>query len=424
LDVNLEQSLELINELSLKHRGKDLLRAETVLLEGSWNGLDYQDMADGSGFQKIYLQNNLATHLFRFVSDAIGKKIKKGSFRLVFEKLSFSDIQKEDFIKTSFVGREAELIQLRDALSSKRCVQVYGAGGIGKTSLVSRCLSFPQAGRGKWLSVLWKSSCFESIQDLMADLMNELGYKVDPSSNLLKQFIQTLSTNRYLICIDSVEDIFSVEYGTEAWSENRKFLKAVSEHPHVSCVVLVGRSLLPDLKLQHSRDCSVGLIKLDGLTSGAAHKLFAQYDLKDEVLWDSLISQYRGNPLALKIIASYIQTTFDSSVSSFNNFNTVYLGVELEQVLKEQCDNLPVQHRSLMSYLASGAKKDSLNQSFTLSQIKQVLQISGLMQILNELENKSLIERCAGKEPTWMLQPIISKFIFTAPSFESISIPA
>jgi hypothetical protein len=422
--VNLEQSLELINELSLKHRGKDLLRAEIALLEGSWKGLEYQGIADESGFQKPYLQNNLATHLFRFVSDAIGKKIKKGSFRLVFEKLSLSDIGKEDFIKTRFVGRETELIQLRDALSINRCVQVYGAGGIGKTSLVSRCLSSPHVAQADWFSITWKSSYFDSIQDLMVDLMTELGYKIEPSGNLLKQFIQTLSTNKYLICVDSVEDIFSVEYGTEDWSENRKFLKAISEHPHISCVVLLCRSLLPDLKLQDSKDFPVSLIKLDGLAPGAARKLFSQYELKDEALWDSLINEYRGNPLALKIIASYIQTSFDSSVSSFNNFNTVYLGVELEQILKEQCDNLPIQHRSLMAYLASGAKKDSSNQSFTLSQIKQVLPIPGLMQILIELENKSLIERCAGKEPTWMLQPMISKFIFTAPSFESISIPA
>jgi hypothetical protein len=422
--VNLEQSLELINELSLKHRGKDLLRAEIVLLEGSWKGLEYQDIADGSEFQKPYLQNNLATHLFRFISDSIGKKVKKGSLRLIFEKLSLSDIGKEDFIKTSFVGRETELMQLRDALSCNRCVQVYGAGGIGKTSLVSRYLSSPQVAQADWFSMTWKSSYFDSIQDLMVDLMTELGFQVDPSVNLLRQFIQILSTNKYLLCVDSVEDIFSVEYGTEAWSENRKFLKAISEHPHISSIVLVCRSLLPDLKLQESKDFPVCLIKLDGLASGAACKLLSQYELKDEALWDFLIKEYRGNPLALKIIASYIQASFNSSVSSFKNFNTVYLGVELEQILKEQCDNLPVQHRILMTYLASGAKKDYLNQSFTLSQIKKVLQIPGLMQILNELENKSLIERCAGKEPTWMLQPIVSKFIFTASCFESISIPA
>jgi NB-ARC domain len=419
--MNLDQSLTLINDLSIEYRGSGISDAEEKIIVGAWHGENYECIAVQSTFSRKYLQNKLAPMLWDFLTEVLGTTVGKMNLKGYFEKLSPMDIRGDVSSISSFVGRNIELRELDNLISKYRCVELYGPGGIGKTALMSQWISNNAKAQTMWKKVIWKTTNIGSAQHLITEVIKESGHFVIESENLVQQFITVLAEEKLLVCIDSAEELLSPLYGSIEWTENRKLMKAIVEQPHVSCVVFISRQLMPELKLLSSKGLSVGFLRLKGLEKEEAKQIFSDHSLKDELLWTKLIQRYAGNPLALKSISCYLNERFSGSVSFIDGLNSIVMGVEMEQLLKAQCETLSEKQRMIMVYLATAKEHGSNENCYTLSQIEKACTGVGWIEI-NELENMFLVERCPDKDLAWTLQPLISKFVRVTPLFTQVAV--
>jgi hypothetical protein len=81
----------------------------------------------------------------------------------------------------------------------------------------------------------------------------------------------------------------------------------VGKERHKSCLMLTSREQLNEVALMQAGTPSVRSLLLSDLNDAAAWQIFKSKGLLDESSWHQLLQIYRGNPLVLNIISSYIK---------------------------------------------------------------------------------------------------------------------
>jgi predicted ATPase/DNA-binding winged helix-turn-helix (wHTH) protein len=107
---------------------------------------------------------------------------------------------------TSFVGRQKELLELRDVLASSRVLSLTGAGGVGKTQLALRLASeslnhFPD---GVWLVDLAPLSFPDLVAQTIATV---LGVREGPQRSVDDALLDKLRNRRLLLVLDTCEHL-------------------------------------------------------------------------------------------------------------------------------------------------------------------------------------------------------------------------
>jgi predicted ATPase/DNA-binding SARP family transcriptional activator/DNA-binding CsgD family transcriptional regulator len=108
--------------------------------------------------------------------------------------------------RTSFVGREREMIEVKRSLSTTQLLTLTGAGGSGKTRLaieVSRDLAGSYAD-GVWLIELAPLSDPELVPQAVA---GALGAQEQPGRPLLETLLDTLGNKEMLLLLDNCEHL-------------------------------------------------------------------------------------------------------------------------------------------------------------------------------------------------------------------------
>lgn len=415
--MDLEQTLVYLNELLIAHRGEGLSEPEAAILVGAWKGDEYVEIAATSKFKRSYLQNNKAPKLWNVLKEVLRHSINKFSFKSYFENFVRAEISWNPVKDESFVGRGTELTQLDSLLGTSQCVQIYGPGGIGKTALMSQWIAENSATQTRWKSIILKPAESDSFRTLALELCTEYGPIKPISEDLIQRFITLLSEQNLLICIESAEELFGAEFGSPEWTENRKIIKAVAVRSHSSCLVFLSRRQIPELRLLASKGHPVGFLRLEGLEKNDAKQLLGEYDLSDASLWTKLVQKYGRNPLALKSIAAYLKEKFKGNIELFDACDTIILGDEVEQILREQCEDLSKGQRKIMTFLSSFYERGKPLRNVSLSELEQDWTGEGLLQSLNDLEDNFLIERSSGPQIAWTLSPMIAKFVRSTPLF-------
>ena len=109
-------------------------------------------------------------------------------------------------LRTSFVGRTAELTELRKTLSASRLVTLTGIGGVGKTALATQAASellgeFPD---GIWLVELGDLRDGSLLVEVVAAALGVRDQSGRPLSDVLVEF---LSQQQALLVLDNCEQI-------------------------------------------------------------------------------------------------------------------------------------------------------------------------------------------------------------------------
>ncbi|MCL1466829.1 NB-ARC domain-containing protein [Argonema galeatum] len=318
-----------------------------------------------------------------------------------------------------FYGRLEELATLEEWIVKNRCrlIALVGMGGIGKTSLAAKIAAQIQ---DEFEFLIWRSlHDAPSIEHLLYDLIQFLSnqQKTELNSSFegsVSHLIDCLQKHRCLLILDNWEPVLGTckmagQYrkGYEVYGE---LIKRVGESQHHSCLVLTSREKPGVIAALEGPNLLVRSLKLTGLGE-ATRDILKEKGLHEENLWSELIQPYRGNPLALKIVAATIHDLFGGSISDFLMQNTLFLG-DFEYLLYQQFHRLSELEKELMYGISMSLTSRTISQ--LRSNIQEEISSSQLIKALESLERKSLIEKVKEEnETSFTLQPMVMKYVKT-----------
>ncbi|KYC43101.1 hypothetical protein WA1_13445 [Scytonema hofmannii PCC 7110] len=460
--MNLEEVIKTIDSVILTNTGQHLRDVEAVVLRGAWQAKTYEQIAETCQYSLGYIKQVAAPRLWKLLSEALGEDISKTNFRFIIERLwegqpkktlpsseslnsvSATSINKidtrqsrgsSDRLRSSqtklhqdwgevpeiniFYGRTQELAMLKKWLVNDSCrvVAVVGMGGIGKTTLSVHCTRQIQH---EFEFVIWRDlRSTPSVSELLAELTRFLSpqsndYLIEEDIDVqISNFISLLRRHRCLIVLDTTTGIqqshhFSGHY-REGYQSYSKLLRRLGQESHRSCLMWIAREKPREIGLMEGETRPVRSLYLKGLDSHA-QEIFKEKNLLDPNSWEDLIQLYRGNPLALKIVASTIQELFGGKVSAFLKQETIVFG-ELNDILDEQFEYISALEQEILYWLAIKCQPISLSQ--LRAEILASVAQAELIEALESLLRRSLIERTVEEEEVIfsLQQPVVSQYV-------------
>jgi len=313
-----------------------------------------------------------------------------------------------------FYGRMDELAKLTHWITTDRCrlIALLGMGGIGKSALAVRLAEqiAPQ-----FESVIWRSLRYTpSLASLLFELTQEVSTQEDLSQSdtieeQISSLIEELQRHRVLLVLDGWETVLSsgdfAGHYREGYRGYGNLLQRIGQESHQGCLLLTSREKTPEISLLEGQTAPVRSFNLAGLGE-AAKEIFRTEDLSDEEQWSRLIQIYRGNPLVLQVIATFIRELFGNSVSAFLREGGTLITGDLKYFLRQLFERLSSLEMQVMQQLAYA------QEPLLLEQLREaLLNISDQDLVLDALQSlwwRSLIERSA--TGAFTLQPIIAEY--------------
>jgi WD40 repeat protein len=395
--------------------------AQSAVFLEIWIGYTYQEIADRQGYELDYIKQ-IAARLWKIIGQAVGEKVSKSNIQAVLRRYQDShstpcSIQDwgEAIDVSAFYGRQTDLQTLETWTLSLRCktVGIFGLGGMGKTSLSVKLAQQVQA---EFEVVIWRS--LRQAPPLAA-LLNEIlpiliGSQLQESSIAL--LMEQLRAKRCLLILDNVESILqdgdcSGEYLPDYKPYGRLF-EQICDEPHQSCLILTGREKPSGIALREGTDLPVRSLKLQGLSvNEGQHILTAKGIDPTPTQGQTLINYFGGNPLALKIAATTIQSLFGGSTQAFLSQNTTVFST-LWELLAQQFQRLPPLQQQIMYWLAihrEGVTPDQLQ-----AELLPKVTLHKVLEALETLYGRSLIERALPNEAgaTGLTQqPVVMEYV-------------
>ncbi|CAN1209680.1 NB-ARC domain-containing protein [Tumidithrix helvetica PCC 7403] len=315
----------------------------------------------------------------------------------------------------SFFGRVEDISKLEQWIGNDRCrlAAVWGMGGIGKTALVAKLTEKVQA---QFECTIWRSlRGAQPLSQLLEDILPFLvGGNLQGAADT-SALLELLKTKRCLIVLDDFETILQdgelvglYRQGCEGYAQ---LLERIGSERHQGCLIVVSREQPKEISTHQGHDLPVRSYKLGGLKrQGALELLKARGFSGSENGLEVLVEQYRGNPSALKIVATTIQDLFNGNISEFLKHTALALGDILRTLLYQQFERLSDLEKDVIYWLALKRRPVSL------ANLREDmdLQTSGseLINALESLRWRSLIEKVTEQdEVMFMLEPVVTKYV-------------
>ena len=446
--MNLEEALKIVKTAVLTHTQKPLSEAEETVLQGAWEGKTYDQMAESSDYAVNYLKNDIGPNFWKLLSGVVGERVTKSNVRAVLERNQhkFGPLPQptetapaKQTLKVAstvagkydenppgshrdwgrapdvsvFYDRSSELTLLKEWIVKDRCrwVGIIGMAGIGKTAL---SVKLARKIADDFEYVMWRSLANSpNLNKLIEDLLNSLPKAQQmPAEPKISDLLELFRQRRCLLVLDDVQGVLEKEQlaggylkGYENYGE---LFRRIGEEPHQSCLLLSSREKPRELGFLEGETLPVRSLKLEGLGDGAKDILKAK-GLSGEATWSPLIKLYRGNPLALKMVAATIKELFGGNVGDFMKYQTLMVG-DIGYVLEQQFQRLSDLEKEVTYQLTVAGEPLSINE--LREKVSNSLSPSQLMQILKSLEMRSLIDKTQNTDSEnssilFSLQPLV-----------------
>lgn len=400
--MDFNQSLTLLDRLSIEQRGKRLEPLEREILSKAWSNGSYLEI---EGFQEQTVKNK-AVKLWKYLSQLLNTKVNKYNLRQVLAELDSvpptAPIVNVDRPRRSrFYGRLTELWQLQSWIESERrkLIFIHGMKGIGKTALVRKLAEnlAPRLDRVVWISL----EAAPSLIDVLAIIIKELdgGRDAKLSKHLqtaIDKTIGYLQANRCLLVFDNADLVLSQEEGShcDLFQDYAQFfdrLNSLDDDDNSCCLTISNQKYAKigsaDSLPETLRERQLELLGLDRIS---CQDLLYASDLAGTISeWDTLIDRYHGNPQYLKLVGTTISDIFAGKIEKFLNTN-ILVYEPIETLLSQQFDLLSNAEMSILLWLA--IEREPIN----LARIQLLASISiseaETVKILDKLVRKYLLE--------------------------------
>jgi hypothetical protein len=427
--MTLEEAIALIEQLL--ERGS-LTRVQELVFCQSWAGKTYLDMAVESDYDPGHIKD-VGWQLWRSLSQVLGEKVTKNNLHGVLKRYvqNQQDASTSSTLKSQsvtnhthwaeainvshFCGGTAELETLSQWILGDRCqlVAILGMGGIGKTSLAAKLTLEIQE---NFEYVIWHSlRNAPAIADTLTSLLQFFFCQRDRDSShsihsQISRLIHYLRSFRCLLILDNFGSIFkdgelagTYQRGYEGYS---KLLYRIAEEQHQSCLVLTSRDQPKELSPSETARTSMRSLYLSGLPAHEALKVLKSKGLNgSEDSQKQLVEIYRGNPLALKIVANCIHELFTGQVEGFLEQSTFVL-IGIWSILDRQFNRLTEVEKLVMYWLAINREPTSLLELYKC--IDSSISKRKLLEALESLLRRSLIEKRASG---FTQQPLVMEYV-------------
>jgi len=445
--MEIQNVLTWANQILFEKTGKHLSSLQRGILTGVWNYQKYGDIAKNYNCSEPYTKAN-AAQLWKILSESLGENLKKSNFRSTMERynnskvLKFGDIihigdrdinnfcisdqisflsnqqysppistlkPKNTKLKqqidlrdapnlTTFFDRTEELANLKQWILQEGCrvVTILGITGIGKTAITRQLIPMIQT---EFDCIIWRSlRTFPPLEVLLKDLIKSITHtEIEGHTTCdaqLGMLIEGLRDRHCLIILDDVQYLFKSgqlagNYQT-SYQDYRTLFKLIAEFPHNSCFIL--NSWEPPLEIMtvnsDNDNSAVRLFQLQGMEKGAI-ELLKNQGLEDEKQWSDLIRLYQGNPLWLRLVSRTIKQLFSGKVSEYLQYQPVFLGDELINIIQQQFNRLSDLEKQVITIFCS--EPSPMPISVLVSKIPALSR--ELFQVILSLERRGWIEK-------------------------------
>lgn len=474
--MDIDTALKFVNTAVLAQANRHLSMPEIAILQGTWQGLTYGQMAANSEYSTNYLMRDIGPKFWKLLSEALGEPVSKTNLRVVLQRLASLEqvdpgwrqtlaqpnlTQKQDSQGgtspqtpsttrpaeisphqdwnhspdvSSFVGRTAELTTLKQWILQDDCrlLALRGLSGVGKTVLAKVLAEQIQV---EFDTVIWRSLNHATpLNKLLADLLQVLP-KPSPASSstpwpnhkadLRSQLIASLRDSRCLIILDGVEGILQAGqlagHYRSGYEDYGEFFRCVGEDSHQSCWVITSLENPRDLVRLEGKDAPIRSLPLFGWPESEACSILQAEQLAAQPSWPALIEQYQGNPAALKSVARLIRALFNGDVAEFMKHQS-FVFEEIGVLVGRSFKRVSTLEKEILYWLISEIHPVSLS---TLQQeIPWTLPLVKLLEALESLKQRLLITtiQVSGKS-FFILPPMVKEYV-ARQLVEEISSPA
>ncbi|MEG4055774.1 MULTISPECIES: NB-ARC domain-containing protein [unclassified Microcoleus] len=463
--MNVQEVIKIADDLVFVNTGKHLDNLQEMILRGTLQCQKYSIIADESHCSEGHVKD-IASELWKLLSELLGEEVNKSNFRVTFERLKFSSAGNfyKDFVHIGnvnvcennsqspkvpnsptdeelvnkgntepksrqflaempksgiFYDRTSESTTLKQWIlhENTRLLAILGIVGIGKTALAVHLV---EQIKHEFDFIIWRSLAtsppLSILQTNIIQCFCMGGVPVPaPEEKATTGGLPLLNYLQKYRCLLILDDVQMVNSSGQlagnyqpGYEDYGTLFRQVGELSHNSCLLLLTSEQPREIAALEGKNQPVRSLQLNGLGAGAG-EILREKGLAEDENWSELIEQYRGNPLWLKIVATMIQDLFNGNSSEILSDDTLFLG-DLESLLHQPFNRLSESEKQVMSWLASETAPVSI------SKVPDNLQLSRsqLLKIMQSLARRSLIEKIPEGERTFFsLGPVLKEYVKT-----------
>jgi WD40 repeat protein len=428
--MNAEEALEFVRRILPQ---QDLTRVQELVFRQAWENQSYEKIAHDSGYNPGYVKD-AGSKLWQILSTALGKRVTKQNFRHLVQQVAQPPQPSkppsrqvalapghprcswgEAIDVTHFCGRKTELERLQRWVSDEQCraIAIIGMGGMGKTVLSVKLAEQvqPQFDHVIWRSLRQAPPLSALLEEILQILFHPNVVDLPETSTAqITLLLTALRQSRCLLVLDNWEAVFQSgkAIGTyrAGYGDYGELIQRLGEERHQSCLIITSREKPGEISVREGEQLPVRSLSLLGLSLADSQAFLATQALESSAVETiDLVRLYGGNPLALKIVSSMIQSLFGGSLNAFLGQETIAFG-DIWDVLEEQFNRLSPLEQRVMYSLAIAREWLTFKQ-LQVDLIPLVTQ-QELLQSLNSLQGRSLIETSA---LGFTQQPVVMEYM-------------
>ncbi|HEY9674538.1 MAG TPA: NB-ARC domain-containing protein [Waterburya sp.] len=431
-----QEALILVDTLlcSANHRqGLNDVQSEVFLK--TWEGRSYGDIAKQLGYEHDYIKK-VGSQLWRSLSQTLGEPVSKSNLQSVLRRYQQSQqsanvlpvIQgKQDWGEaidvSRFYGRQGELQTLETWIVEDCCraIGIFGLGGMGKTAL---SVKLAQQVQSQFDCVIWRSlQQALPLELILSEILPILAGSEVTTDGSINTLMKQLRSKRCLLVLDNVESLLQDGNRSGLYQPGydvyRQLFDRICDEPHPSCLIITGRDKPGGFAFREGKNLpvrsrsvhAVKSLQLQGLSGEDGQQILIAKGLDaTELQRVALVKYFGGNPLALKIAATTIQTLFGGNSQAFlAQGRTVFSN--LWDLLEQQFERLSPLQQQIMYWLA--INREGVTPATLQEEILPKVPWRELLEALEALQARSLIEEAHIETGNGNLtqQPVIMEYV-------------